>query len=111
MNCRKLLTRLVGWSRDLPEARVALVLCQNREAVAGFFDAEEVPYQVLVDESRDVARAYGVHVLLGLDSINIARPACFVIGRDRVVRYVFVSSHQWEPAEDAPVHEAVVALR
>lgn len=90
---------------------MALVLCQSREAVASFFDAEEVPYQVLVDESRDVARAYGVHVLLGLDSVNIARPATFVIDRERVVRFVFVSSVQWEQAEDAPVRDVVAALR
>jgi hypothetical protein len=50
-------------------------------------------------------------VLLGLDSINIARPSTFVIDRQQVVRYVFVSSHQWEPTEDAPVLNAVLAAR
>lgn len=79
--------------------------------MASYFDADEPPFTVLVDESRDVARAYGVYVMLGFDSLNIARPATFVIGPDRVIRYVFVSSHQWESAEDGPVRDAVVALR
>lgn len=90
---------------------MALVLCQDRDAVASFFDGEDTPYRVLVDESRDVARAYGVHVLFSLDSINIARPATFVIDQKRVVRYVFVSSHQWDPAGEAPVRDAVISLR
>ena len=88
-----------------------LVLCQKRDAVASYFDAEEHAYEVLVDESRDVAKAYGVYVMLGFDSLHIARPATFVIGPDQVVRYVFVASQQWEAAEDAPVRDAVAALR
>jgi len=95
----------------MPAAQVALVLCQRREAVVGAFEAEEQPYQVLVDESRDVARAYGVYVMLGLDSVNIARPATFVIGTDRVIRFVFVASHQWETPADEPVRAALEDAR
>lgn len=58
-----------------------------------------------------MARAYGVHVALAFDSVNIARPATFVIDRGRVVRYVFVASSQFEfPPEDL-VQAAVEAAR
>lgn len=110
-NCRKFLKQLSSWSKEYAGSKVALVLCQNRDAVASFFDGDEVPYEVLVDETRDVAKAYGVHVLLGLDSVNIARPATFVIDRERVVRFVFVASHQWESFEEGPMRDAMVALR
>ena len=95
----------------MPVTKVALVLCQNREAVAAAFEGEEQPYEVLVDQSRDVARAYGVYVALAFDSVNIARPAVFVIGPDRVIRFVFVSSHQFESPDDEPVRAAVEAAR
>ena len=98
---------MAGWTRELPGTRVALVLCQSRDAVASFFDAEPTPFEVLVDDTRDVAKAYGVYVLLGFESINIARPATFVIGPDRVIRYIFVASHQREVPEDVLVREAV----
>ncbi len=91
----------------MPETRVALVLCQSPKAVASFFADDRPPYVVLVDESRDVARAYGVYVALGFESVNIARPATFVIGRDRVVRFIFVASHQFESPRDEPVRAAL----
>ena len=87
------------------------MLCQARDAVASFFDAEPTPFQVLVDETRDVARAYGVYVLLGFESIHIARPATFVIDAGRVVRFVFVASHQRELPDDAGVAGAVAQAR
>ncbi|MBI2897490.1 MAG: redoxin domain-containing protein [Deltaproteobacteria bacterium] len=94
--------------KELPRARVALVLCQSRDNVAAFFDADRPPFAVLCDETRDVARAYGVHQLLGFDAFNIARPATFVIDRTAVVRFVFVASHQFEnPDDDAVEHAAL----
>ena len=40
-----------------------------------------LPFFILVDESREVTKRYGVWHRIGLDAWNIARPALFVIDR------------------------------
>lgn len=61
------------------------------------------PFNILVDESRTVAKAYGVWHRAGLDAWNIARPAVFLIDRDQSIRYSFVGSSQRE----FPSHEEI----
>jgi peroxiredoxin len=51
---------------------------------------------VLIDEGRHVAKAYGVWHRLGLDALNIARPALFVIGGNGAVRSIYVGESQGE---------------
>ena len=63
------------------------------------------PFNILVDESRTVVKAYGVWHRAGLDAWNIARPAVFLIDRDRSIRYSFVASSQRE----FPSHEEIAA--
>ena len=40
-----------------------------------------LPFDILIDETRDVAKSYGVWHAWGLDAYNIARPAVFLIDR------------------------------
>ena len=54
------------------------------------------PY--LLDEDRTVTKSYGVYKALGADSINIARPATFVIDVGGNIRYLYVSSSQFDRA-------------
>ena len=42
-----------------------------------------LPFNILIDESRDVSKAYGVWQRIGLDAWNIARPSLFLIEPDR----------------------------
>ena len=35
------------------------------------------PFEILIDETREVVKAYGVWHRIGLDAWNIARPAVF----------------------------------
>lgn len=55
-----------------------------------------LPFHVLADETRDVTKAYGVWHRLGLDAVNIARPALFAVDRDGIVRGIFVGEKQTE---------------
>jgi glutaredoxin-dependent peroxiredoxin len=63
-----------------------------------------LPFDILVDESRHVVQAYGVWHRLGLDAWNIARPALFLIDRDRSIRYSFIAESQAE----FPSHEEIM---
>ena len=44
-----------------------------------YIEETGLPFNVLIDESRDVLRAYGVWHRIGIDALNIARPALFVV--------------------------------
>lgn len=64
-----------------------------------------LPFTILIDDSRDTVKAYGVWHRVGLDAWNIARPALFLIDAAGVIRYRFVASSQSE----FPSHEEILA--
>jgi peroxiredoxin len=88
-------------------ARLALILCQNPEAVRLFLEREPLPFPVAVDVDRATVRAYGVHHLLGFDALNIARPATFVIDAAGLVRARFVARRQWQAMPLAEIGAAL----
>jgi methyl-accepting chemotaxis protein len=73
--------------------------------VRRYIEETGLPYDILIDESRDVLKAYGVWHRLGLDAWNVARPALFLIARDGTIRYSFVGDSQ----EEFPSHEQIAA--
>ena len=73
-----------------------------------FLDANPVSFPFLLDEDRAVTKSYGVYQRLGIDAINIARPATFVVGRDGIIRYLYVGSSQ---VDRAPLEEVLDALQ
>lgn len=82
-----------------------MILAQRRERVRQFVDEHQVNYPVLVDDRRAMAKAYGVWHRLGLDAINIARPALFVIDRTGTIRSIYVAESQGE----FPAHGDILA--
>ena len=73
-----------------------------------FFVKHPIASPYLLDEDRAVTREYGVHHALGLDAINIARPATLIIDRDRWVRYIYRGDNQMDRA---PLDEVLGALQ
>jgi methyl-accepting chemotaxis protein len=79
--------------------------------VRRYIEETGLPFNILVDESREVLKAYGVWHRVGLDAWNIARPALFVIDPDRRIRYSFIAERQHEfPAHDE-IAKALTATR
>jgi peroxiredoxin len=72
--------------------------------VRRYIEETGLPFNILVDESRDVLKAYGVWHAVGLDAWNIARPALFVIDRTGAIRFSFVADRQ----DEFPAHEAIL---
>ena len=72
------------------------VVAQKTSPVRRYVEETGLPFHILLDEDRAVTREYGVWHRLGLDAWNIARPAVFVIGRDAIIRAVFVGETQAE---------------
>ena len=70
------------------------VLAQNREAVRRYIEETGLPFDILIDERRDVLRAYGVWHRVGIDAWNISRPAAFLIDQDSSIRASWIGSNQ-----------------
>jgi methyl-accepting chemotaxis protein len=83
---------------------VAAIVAQRGDKVRQYFEKTGIELTVLVDETREVVKAYGVWHRLGLDAWNIARPALFLIAPDRRIHFSFVGDSQGE----FPGHEDIV---
>ena len=81
------------------------VVAQKSENVRRYIEETGLPFNILIDESRDVLRQYGVWHRVGLDAWNIARPALFLIEPDGRITYSFVAERQHE----CPSHEEILA--
>jgi peroxiredoxin len=74
------------------------------EKRGGMFKPEEflkktpAPFPFLLDEDRAVTKSYGVYHRLGMDAINIARPANFVVDRNGIVTWMYIGSSQTDRA-------------
>lgn len=69
-------------------------MAQKAEAVRRYIEETGLPYDILIDETREVAKSYGVWHAWGLDAYNIARPAVFLIDSSGVIRYSFIGKRQ-----------------
>jgi methyl-accepting chemotaxis protein len=77
------------------------VVAQSSSVVRRYIEESGLPFNILVDESRDVLRSYGVWHRLGMDAWNIARPALFLIDSYGKVQYSYVGDTQEEfPSSD-----------
>ena len=88
-----------------------IILCQRLDTVRAYFEKHPVPFPVGIDQERSVARAFGVYRLLGFDSVNIARPATFVVDGLGVIRERVVGAFQWRRMPLPEILRALDALR
>ena len=105
-NCR---TRFAELAMNAPEYaamgwQVVAVVAQSSTAVRRYVEDRGLPFNILIDGSREVAKAYGVWQRIGLDAWNIARPSLFLIEPSGRIRYSFVSRNQAE----FPGHEEIL---
>jgi peroxiredoxin len=80
------------------------VVAQASEPVRRYIEETGLPFNILIDESRDVLKVYGVWHALGLDGWNIARPALFLIDPSGAIRYSFIADRQ----DEFPAHEEIL---
>jgi peroxiredoxin len=106
-NCRKKFSELAQHSPEYVARglQVVTVVAQSSDVVRRYVEDNGLPYNILIDESREVLKAYGVWHRLGLDAWNIARPALFLIDRAGAIRYSFIGERQ----DEFPTHEEILA--
>ena len=79
------------------------VVAQRSEKVKRYIEDTGLPFDVLIDDAREIVKAYGVWHRVGFDAWNIARPSLFLIDRGGIIRYVFVADYQTEFPEHAVI--------
>ena len=101
-NCRRKFGELAQHSPEYVARgmQVVAVVAQSSDVVRRYVEDQGLPFNILIDESRDVLKAYGVWHRLGLDAWNIARPALFLIDRTGTIHYSFVGERQ----DEFPTH-------
>ncbi len=109
------MAQLEPYQKDIEAAgaTLAFIAAEKRE---GFFKPVDylgkhpISTLFLLDENRQVTKAYGVYHRIGFDAYNIARPATFVIATDSVVRWIHVGQSQYDRAPVEAILEAVRAI-
>jgi len=86
------------------------IVAQRADAVRRYIEEVGLPFEILIDETRSVAKAYGVWHAWGLDAYNIARPAVFLIDRTGVIHYSFIASRQSQYPSPKEVMGAIEEL-
>ncbi len=86
------------------------VVAQRSEPVRRYIEETGLPFNILLDEDREVAKAYGVWHRAGLDAWNIARPAVFLIDTSSAIRYSFVADRQDEYPSAGEIERAMDAM-
>jgi methyl-accepting chemotaxis protein len=86
------------------------VVAQRSEPVRRYIEETGLPFNILLDDTREVSKAYGVWHRIGIDAWNIARPAVFLIGAGGHIRYSFVADHQDEFPSGEEIERAMDAL-
>jgi peroxiredoxin len=85
--------------------QVVAVVAQSSAAVKRYIEESGLPFNILVDESRETLKAYGVWHRVGLDAWNIARPSVFLIDRMGTITYSFIADRQ----DEFPSHDEILA--
>jgi peroxiredoxin len=90
--------------------QVVAVVAQSSEPVRTYIEETGLPFDILIDKSRGVLKAYGVWHAFGLSAWNIARPALFLIDRSGAIRYSFIANKQQEFPSHAEILGAIEKL-
>jgi peroxiredoxin len=90
-------------------ASLAYIAAEKRDGVwnpVKYLEKRPISFPFLLDEDREVTKAYGLHHLLGHDAMNIAHPATLIVDRGGVIRYIYRGDNQHDRA---PLDEVIAA--
>jgi peroxiredoxin len=91
--------------------QVVAVVAQSPEPVRTYIEETGLPFNILIDKSRAVLKAYAVWHAFGVSAWNIAKPAMFLIDRSGAIRYSFIANRQQEFPSHGEIMEAIDKMR
>ncbi len=80
---------------------VVAIACQSQITVKLFLKALPLPYLLLCDGSRTVAKAYGTHYVFSLEGFNLSHPALFILDKTQTVTFAHIGRNM----SDLPVSQ------
>jgi peroxiredoxin Q/BCP len=94
--CRKQMNFLVESVAAITAAQIRIVgvICQSRDTVKRHLESHPLPFPLLPDESREVAKAYGTHYWLSWEGVNLSHPALFILNKEGVVTFAHIGKNQ-----------------
>ncbi len=79
-------------------AQVLVIAAQQESSliadVGKYVEKSRLSFPLLLDKNREVCKAYGVHHLVGIDALNIARPSAFIVGKNSRIKFIYVGASQ-----------------
>jgi peroxiredoxin len=83
-------------------ARAVVILAESLPRMQEFLKDHQYPFPLLSDVRRVVTKEYGVYVRVNFESVNIARPADFILDADGTIKYNYIGRIQTDfpPDED-----------
>ena len=90
--CREQMRVLTESHPRLTAANIAVlgVVCQGRGSVGRYLASAPLPFPLLADETRAVAKQYGVHYWLSPEGINLANPALFILDKNACLTFAHI---------------------
>ena len=112
-SCRKRLPDLIKLERELWQlgANLACIAAEKRDGIwkpEEYLRSHRINVPFLLDEDRQVIKAYGLYHRVGIDAWNIAHPATIVIDPSGRVRYIYKGDSQ---GDGAPAEEILKAVK
>jgi peroxiredoxin len=95
---------------DKRGVRILGVVVQKVQRLKAYLASHPMPFPLLADQEREVAKAYGVYVAFNYESFRIARPATFVIDPSGIIRFIHVGRTQFDRPSTALVFKALDTL-
>ena len=108
-NCRKQLEVIQQHVQRFTDKGISIIgiAGQKLENLKQYAEANQVPFPLLSDTSREVMKAYEVFTLLKWDSYRIAVPSTYVLDGNQEIRYVYIGSSQFDrPRVDEIISQA-----
>jgi peroxiredoxin Q/BCP len=92
-------------------ARVAVIMAESLPRMQEFLKDHQYPFPLLSDARRQAVKAYGVWVRVNFESVNISRPAEFVLDKDKTIKYIYIGRIQTDFPPDEQIFEALDSLK
>ncbi len=92
-------------------ARVAVIMAESVPRISEFLEKHSYPFPLLSDVRRTVVKAYGVYVRVNFESVNISRPAEFVLDAEGIIRYIYIGRIQTDFPPDEDVFAVLDSLQ
>jgi peroxiredoxin len=91
--------------------RAAVIMAESVPRMREFLEKHDYPFPVLSDVRRTVVKEYGVYVRVNFESVNISRPAQFVLDAEGVVRYIYIGRIQTDFPPDEDIFAVLDTLK